>query len=299
VRVLAEQKGKVRSVAFSPDGRWLAAGGTGRVVRLWEPGSWACAQEVEFYRAEVLALAFHPDGRWLAMGGSLPDWMPFGNNVYLWDVATEWFARRGLTLTGRNPVGGLAFAPDGTRLYVASRHTGADLGRVGYWRFRGRTARYVGSREIGANAVAVAPDGTFTVEGMQSGGAWVERIGRFKRHIVDLKPSRVAAVAVRPDSRRVAAAHGRKVTLFTPFEPDDPPDKLVGHTGLVRTIAYSPDGATLASGGSDGLVIFWAAGAEVRRLDPGVGPVRAVAFAPDGLTLAVGGDAGLVVVDVG
>jgi WD40 repeat protein len=91
------------------------------------------------------------------------------------------------------------------------------------------------------------------------------------------------------------------VTLFTPFDGDGRPTELNGHTDKVMAVAFSPDGAALASGGKDGLVVFWdpAGGSDSRRLDPGVGPVNAVAFAPDGLTLAAAGDRGLVVLDVG
>jgi WD40 repeat protein len=153
---------------------------------------------------------------------------------------------------------------------------------------------------VGASVIAVAPDGTYTVDGTTAGGAWVAQMRLFKWHIVTLKPSQVGAVAVRPDSRRVAAGHGKKVTLFTPFDREGPLVELTGHTAAVRAVAFAPDGATLVSGGTDGLVIFWdpATGSERRRLDPGIGALAALAFAPDGLTLAVGGRGGLAILDV-
>jgi WD40 repeat protein len=66
--------------------------------------------------------------------------------------------------------------------------------------------------------------------------------------------------------------------------------RLRGHEGPVKTVAFAPGGRTLASGGVDETVRFWATdtGEPVRRLDPGQSWLEALAFAPDGRVLACG-----------
>jgi RNA polymerase sigma factor (sigma-70 family) len=68
--------------------------------------------------------------------------------------------------------------------------------------------------------------------------------------------------------------------------------KFNGHAGGVRTAAFSPDGATLATGGDDGRVRIWdvATGKELRnvKLDDSR-RVRSVAVSPDGKTVAAAG----------
>jgi hypothetical protein len=77
---------------------------------------------------------------------------------------------------------------------------------------------------------------------------------------------------------------------------------LIGHSDKVESVAFSPDGQMLASGGQDGTIILW----NVTTRQP-IGPsltghsdkVEGVAFSPDGQMLASAGqDATIILWDV-
>jgi WD40 repeat protein len=66
------------------------------------------------------------------------------------------------------------------------------------------------------------------------------------------------------------------------------PTELKGHTALVYTLAFSPDGKLLASGSYDNTIKLWdyPAWKEANTLKGHTAPVYCVAFSPDGTLLA-------------
>jgi WD40 repeat protein len=70
---------RIRSLAFSPDGRWLAAGGADGMVRLISAGDQREIAAVSAHKNTTYGVAFSPDGKLLASAG-------FDRTIRLWRI---------------------------------------------------------------------------------------------------------------------------------------------------------------------------------------------------------------------
>jgi WD40 repeat protein len=117
---LAAHTGKVRCLAFSPDGKTLASGGADNVVCLWDVGSGKQRGPGLRHKYPVRALAWSPDGKRLA-SGSWGGGYEAAIDLWLWNPAKPdetktlpWMDRTGTP--SRADVRALAFSPDGSKL---------------------------------------------------------------------------------------------------------------------------------------------------------------------------------------
>lgn len=152
---------EIMSVAFSPDGSTLAAGGRRGFLYVWDVRSGRRLRAVKSHQESVNGVAFSPDGQLLASacgvafattGSDSPD----DTTVKFWDVKTGQLIRTLTGHTGRG-VSSIAFGPGG-RVLVS----GGEDGMLIIWNVAtGRAVRKVpvSGRAYGDVHVAYSPDG--------------------------------------------------------------------------------------------------------------------------------------------
>ncbi|ETA01678.1 WD40 repeat-containing protein [Frankia sp. CcI6] len=253
----------VRSIAFSPDGTVLAAS-DGRTILLWDVATWSqIGPPLTGPTGIVESVAFAPNGRTLAAGACAdpkePEPLSTGG-LWLWDVSAP--ANPRLVARSRKTGGlsGVAFAPDGRTLAAAS-NLYREAGRFGVylWDVTGGAYRIVDAAEEIASTdtcLAEAQTAVPKARGLAryaaiSGTATISRIATFA---VAISPNGLILASGRADGMvwrwDVAnpAASRRLGPLLTGY---------AGPTGPVRSIAFAPNGRTLAA--ASGTVSLWVA----------------------------------------
>lgn len=317
--------GQPRTVAFSPDGRRLAAG-SDTVVWLWDAAGPANLRGLRGHDDVVTAVSFSPDGQRLAstsndgtvrvwvISGDDPPLVLRGNDGFASSVAFSPDGRRVATgyaistirvwnttsaddpliLRGHTAEAfGVAFSPDGQRLASASGD-----GTVRLWdaAYAGHPLILRGS-EKAVWSVSVSRDGQRIASAGEDG---VVRVWRNPPHgeplVLHGHDGEILQVALSPDGKRVASAGSDRTVRVWDTDGIDAPVVLRGHTAKVDSVAMSPDGHRVASGGGDGTVRIWNStghGTPV-VLSGHHGPVSYVAFSPDGQRISSGSNDGTV-----
>jgi WD40 repeat protein len=242
------QMNTVRSLAFSPDGRVLAIGGPGPVVRLVDASSASELEPVQIDGEDNAShVAISPDGRYLAVGGS-------GDTVMIWDRGSR---RRLGTLAGHGCVTAMSFAPDGSTLAA-----GDVTGRVRLWAVPGGMERRTLAADMpryGVIALAFSPDGTNLATATNLEACvrlWDPSDGRLRR-VIPRTSAGVRALAFSPCGALLAIAQSDGSAVLWGIAEGREVARVRANAWGLQSVAFSADGRSFATGGNDGRVRLW------------------------------------------
>jgi len=271
---------RILSLAYSPNGRILAAGGGDDPIRLWDVDTGVMQRALP--EAWVHALVFSPRGSVVVTGGAF-------KTIRMWETATGKEVNK---LDGhKSAVKALAISPDGTLLA-----SGDAEGNVILWELL--TARIVNTFKGHTDEItslAFSPDSSTLASGSgdRTVRLWDTDNGKFLRQVDG--GCMVTAVAFTDAKTLISGGDDNQLRLWN-VETGKQVDTWKGHEKTIASLLVQREkttnrALTLVSGAHDGTILLWdlTAKAKPRVIRRALGDSDALALTRNGDFLATGG----------
>ena len=291
VKLQTSKEGSIDALAFSADGRFLAAGGQIGTLWIWqiEGDSATLLTTLEQPRSWIDCLQWHPSSPELAFS--------FGRYVQVWHAVDQTVVT---TLDFENSsVLDLDWHPQGIKLSVAGNQSIKTWNSLNW-----DEHPYV--RETGSASVAIAwsPDGKYLASGnndrsvlvweqdKENDAPW--RMSGFPGKVRELAWS-TKTVGSAP---LLASISGEGIVVWTKAA-DSPeegwnPQVLDAHDGMIRAVSFQPDSLLFSSAADDGRLYLyqWKKAYKIAQILTGADGFSCLAWSDEGKTLVAGGHDG-------
>ncbi len=254
IRTLKGNNQWIWTVTFSPDGKTLASGSADNNIKLWNISTGQEIPSLKGHKDGIANVAFSPNGKILASGS-------LDNTIKLWNLSTGKIIR---TLKGHSKaVSSIAFSPDGKTLASGSWDKTIKLWNVA----TGKEIRsFVGHSDL-VLSVAFSSDGVTLASGSKDKTIKLwnlvtgETIHTLKGH-----SEKVNSVAYIPkiEASKILNTHilvsGSNDNTIKIWDTATGKEirTLQRDSGYIYSVAVSPDGKTIASGGSaENIIKIW------------------------------------------
>ena len=287
IKTLEGHSDSVNAIAFNPDGKTFATGSTDQTIRIWLVDKFECCQILQGGDSQISAIAFSPDGNILATCET--------QTIKLWDVQTgECYHTIASDLTF---VWSIALSSDGKTLAVGDGkviklwdiQTGECCQTLSGFGSQVWSVVFSSDRQI--IAASDKQSLRFWQVGKTGEAAGFHSIQSYTNSVWSVAISQNLAQGAMPSACVAIACGGASgiVTLWD-LKTRQCLRTLHRHQKSVRSVAFNPDGETLASAGEDKTIWLWEVntGRVKSPLLGHTGCVWSVAFSPDGKILASG-----------
>jgi WD40 repeat protein len=236
----------VRSIAFSPDGKLLAAAGgpcqQSGEIKIWDVASHALVRTMKGHKDCIYSVAWSPDGKLLASGS-------YDRAVKLWDAATGAEVK---TLQDHiDAVFAVAFSPDGKRLASASQDRTVKIWDVA----TGQRLYTLSDASDGLTSLAYSPSGDEIAAAGYDKTIYVWRLGDNDGHLVQsliADEDSILALVWSPDGKTIITSSADGSIRFRDAASLNPLRVIDHQPDWVQTLGLSPDGKLIAAGRYNG-----------------------------------------------
>ena len=239
--------GEISTFAWSPDGKRIATAGLGSYVRVWSMPDGQLTGLVPVISAEDLAFA--SDGERLIVHVMNPE------DASRFEIRIYQTSDLSLVRSLPDVQAAHAVSRDGRMLaFIGSGQTQVSIHDIA----RGERIRSI-ETSVNLSRILFSPDGGLIWGVERSGvivGSWNVADGKRAGSMFPMD-GRIDLIAPLPDGKHMASTGGAQTVMLQHVTGASPGMLLNGHEDVVRSLAVSPDGDWLATGGNDHGCRLW------------------------------------------